>query len=162
MMTPEEFKQEVERIRPQLITTARRYLDDIQEAEDTVQDVLLRLWQMVDTLRLPLDSLAKILTRNLCIDKIRRRKPTVRIEQIDDKDEEPYSHELLEHTMQMVESLPDIQQTLIRLRHMEGMTMEEIAQLTGTSNEAVRKALSRARKALAKKVMETYKKNRYE
>jgi len=68
----------------------------------------------------------------------------------------------LEHTMQMVESLPDIQQTLIRLRHMEGMTMEEIAQLTGTSNEAVRKALSRARKALAKKVMETYKKNRYE
>ena len=144
-MTQEEFKQEVKRIRSHLVTTAQRYLHDADEAEDIVQDVLLQLWQMIDTLRIPFDSLAGILVRNRCIDKVRRQKPVVRMEQLVDVYEEDVDHDLLERTMRMVEALPDMQQTIIRLRHMEGMQMSEIAQLTG-------KALSRARKALAEKV----------
>jgi RNA polymerase sigma-70 factor (ECF subfamily) len=41
-----------------------------------------------------------------------------------------------------------MQQTIVRLRHMEGMEMRQIAELTGSSEVAVRKALSRARKAI--------------
>lgn len=151
-MTQEEFKQEVIRIRPHLIATAQRYLHDTDEAEDIVQDVLLCLWKMIDTLKIPFDSLAGILTRNRCIDKVRRQKPVVRMEQLADVYEEPTNHDLLERTMCMVETLPDMQQTIIRLRHMEGMEMKEIAQLTGSTEVAVRKALSRARKALAMRV----------
>lgn len=152
MMTQEEFKQQVVRIRPHLMIIAKRYLEDADEAEDTVQDVLLQLWQMIDTLRIPFDSLAGILVRNRCIDKVRRQKPVVRIEQLVDAYEEDVDHDLLERTMRMVETLPDMQQTIIRLRHMEGMRMSEIAQLTGSTEVAVRKTLSRARKALAEKV----------
>ena len=140
-MTQEEFKQEVKRIRSHLVTTAQRYLHDADEAEDIVQDVLLQLWQMIDTLRIPFDSLAGILVRNRCIDKLRRQKSVVRMEQLVDVYEEDVDHDLLERT-----------QTIIRLRHMEGMQMSEIAQLTGSTEVAVRKALSRARKALAEKV----------
>ena len=50
-MTQEEYKDEVRRIRPKLLSVARRYVGD-DDAEDTVQDVLLRLWQMLDELRL--------------------------------------------------------------------------------------------------------------
>ena len=75
-MTQEEFKEEAQRLRPRLKLTARRYLGD-DDAEDTVQDALLRLWQMVGELRQPLDALALRQTRNLCIDQVRRRKPTV-------------------------------------------------------------------------------------
>ena len=75
-MTQEEFKEEAQRLRPRLMLTARRYLGD-DDAEDTVQDALLRLWQMVGELRQPFDALALRLTRNLCIDQVRRRKPTV-------------------------------------------------------------------------------------
>lgn len=152
MMTQEEFKQEVKRIRSHLVTTAQRYLHDADEAEDIVQDVLLQLWQMIDTLRIPFDSLAGILVRNRCIDKLRRQKSVVRMEQLVDVYEEDVDHDLLERTMHMVETLPDMQQTIIRLRHMEGMQMSEIAQLTGSTEVAVRKALSRSRKALAMKV----------
>ena len=60
-MTQEDFKEEVQRLRPLLMLTARRYLGD-DDAEDTVQDALLRLWQMVGELRQPLDALALRMT----------------------------------------------------------------------------------------------------
>lgn len=151
MMTQEEFKQQVVRIRPHLMIIAKRYLEDADEAEDTVQDVLLQLWQMIDTLRIPFDSLAGILVRNRCIDKVRRQKSVVRMEQLTDVCEEDVDQDLLERTMRLVETLPDMQQTIIRLRHMEGMRMSEIAQLTGSTEVAVRKTLSRARKTLAER-----------
>jgi RNA polymerase sigma-70 factor (ECF subfamily) len=50
--------------------------------------------------------------------------------------------------MQMVEQLPDKQQTILRLRHMEGMEMADIAALLCTTETAVRKSLSRARQAV--------------
>ena len=58
-MTQEEYKEEARRLRPALLLKARQYLDE-DDAEDTVQDVLLRLWQMVDELRMPIDALALV------------------------------------------------------------------------------------------------------
>jgi RNA polymerase sigma-70 factor (ECF subfamily) len=45
-----------------------------------------------------------------------------------------------------------MQQTIVRMRHMEGMEMAEIAELIGTSEVAVRKSLSRARQSILKKM----------
>jgi RNA polymerase sigma-70 factor (ECF subfamily) len=56
-MTQEEFKEEAQRLRPRLMQLARRFLND-DDAEDTVQDALLRLWLMVGELRQPFDALA--------------------------------------------------------------------------------------------------------
>ena len=153
-MTQEEFKEEAQRLRPRLMLTARRYLGD-DDAEDTVQDALLRLWQMVGELRQPLDALALRLTRNLCIDQVRRRKPTVMLTDSDGTDETG-DDERIERMMAVVSTLPDLQQIVLRLRHLEGMEMNEIADLTGSSEVAIRKALSRARQAVRQKYMKQY------
>ena len=153
-MTQEEFKEEAQRLRPRLMLTARRYLGD-DDAEDTVQDALLRLWQMVGELRQPFDALALRLTRNLCIDQVRRRKPTVMLTDSDGTDETG-DDERIERMMAVVSTLPDLQQTILRLRHLEGMEMNEIADLTGSSEVAIRKALSRARQAVRQKYMKQY------
>ena len=134
--------------------TARRYLGD-DDAEDTVQDALLRLWQMVGELRQPLDALALRLTRNLCIDKVRRKKPTVMLSDsggTDDVDDD----ERIERMMTVISTLPDLQQTILRLRHLEGMEMNEIAGLIGSSEVAIRKSLSRARQAVRQKYQKQY------
>ena len=154
-MTQEEFKEEAQRLRPRLMLTARRYLGD-DDAEDTVQDALLRLWQMVGELRQPLDALALRLTRNLCIDKVRRRKPTVVLTDSGGTDQADGDDERIERMMAVVSTLPDLQQTILRLRHLEGMEMNEIADLTGSSEVAIRKALSRARQAVRQKYMKQY------
>ena len=154
-MTQEEFKEEAQRLRPRLMLTARRYLGD-DDAEDTVQDALLRLWQMVGELRQPFDALALRLTRNLCIDKVRRKKTTVTLTANGETDEADDDDERIERMMAVVSTLPDLQQTILRLRHLEGMKMNEIADLTGSSEVAIRKALSRARQAVRQKYMKQY------
>ena len=154
-MTQEEFKEEAQRLRPRLMLTARRYLGD-DDAEDTVQDALLRLWQMVGELRQPFDALALRLTRNLCIDQVRRRKPTVMLTDSGGTDQADGDDERIERMMAVVSTLPDLQQTILRLRHLEGMKMNEIADLTGSSEVAIRKALSRARQAVRQKYMKQY------
>ena len=154
-MTQEEFKDEAQRLRPRLMLTARRYLGD-DDAEDTVQDALLRLWQMVGELRQPFDALALRLTRNLCIDKVRRKKATVTLTANGETDEADGDDERIERMMAVVSTLPDLQQTILRLRHLEGMEMNEIADLIGSSEVAIRKALSRARQAVRQKYMKQY------
>ena len=154
-MTQEEFKEEAQRLRPRLMLTARRYLGD-DDAEDTVQDALLRLWQMVGELRQPFDALALRLTRNLCIDKVRRKRPTLTLTDSGETDQAENDDERIERMMAVVSTLPDLQQTVLRLRHLEGMEMNEIADLIGSSEVAIRKALSRARQAVRQKYMKQY------
>ncbi len=154
-MTQEEFKEEAQRLRPRLMLTARRYLGD-DDAEDTVQDALLRLWQMVGELRQPFDALALRLTRNLCIDKVRRKRPTLTLTYSGETGEADDNDERIERMMAVVSTLPDLQQTVLRLRHLEGMEMNEIADLIGSSEVAIRKALSRARQAVRQKYMKQY------
>lgn len=56
--------------------------------------------------------------------------------------------ERIERMMAIVGTLPPAQQIILRLRHIDGMSMADIARLTGGTEVAVRKALSRARMAV--------------
>lgn len=156
-MTQEEFKDEVGRLRPKLLGVARRYVGD-EDAEDVVQDVLLRLWQMLAELRLPIDALASVLTRNMAVSLL-RRQPRLQPDASMMADEaDAGDDERLARILSVIEGLPPLQQTILRLRHMEGMELRDIAALTGSSEVATRKALSRARQAVRLQYMKRYDK----
>lgn len=147
MITIAEYQKEALRMRPLLLVIARRYMGNDDDAEDVVQDILLRMWQMRYTLVMPTDRLAKVLVRNRCIDLLRQRHSQEA--QTDDMpQEEQGDDERMELMMRAIDALPEMQQTVLRLRHMEGMEMRDIAELIGTSEVAVRKTLSRARQTL--------------
>lgn len=146
-MTENEFKEEVKRIRPLMISIAVRYSGDDDMAEDIVQDILVKLWQLREQLHSPLNGFAGILVRNRCIDIIRRQPATVAAD--DGLVEECHvADERLERVMAIIDTLPTLQQTIIHMRHMQGMEMADIAEVTGSTEAAVRKTLSRARKAI--------------
>ena len=156
-MTQEEFKDEVGRLRPKLLGVARRYVGD-EDAEDVVQDVLLRLWQMLGELRLPIDALASVLTRNMAVSLLRRQpRPQSDASMMADE-ADAGDDERLARILSVIEGLPPLQQTILRLRHMEGMELRDIAALTGSSEVATRKALSRARQAVRLQYMKRYDK----
>ena len=146
-MTVDEYKEEVERNRPRMLSVARSYLKASEEAEDVVQDVLLKLWQLLDKLRIPMGPLALVLVKNRCVDCLRRLQTTIDLPE-NVAESEPACDERYGKVMRLVDKLPTMQQTIMRLRHMEGMEMCEIAALTGSNEAAVRKALSRARQAI--------------
>ena len=154
-MTQEEYKEETRRLRPRLLQTARRYISE-DDAEDTVQDVLMRLWQMVDTLRMPIDGLATVLVRNFCIDRLRLQRPLQVLTKECEQADETETDERIERVMTMIDTLPTMQQTILRLRHIEGMEMKEIAELTGSTEVAIRKTLSRARQTLKQQYQKRY------
>ena len=154
-MIKSEYEIAMQRLRPALLAEANRYLGDANDAEDMVQDAMMRLWQMCAQLQSPVDGLARVLVRNLCLDAIRRRKPRKDIESLPpvvSGNSETLEHERIERMMTIVENLPDVPQTILRLRHMEGMEMKDIARLLQMEEAAVRKALSRARQTVREKL----------
>ena len=60
-----------------------------------------------------------------------------------------------EAVIAIIDSLPTMQQTIMRLRHMEGMEISDIAKLTDSKEATVRKALSRARQAIKNTIFKT-------
>lgn len=157
-MTKEDFQREAEAMRPMLLQAAAGLLGSAADAEDAVQDALLKLWGMADTLRSPVAPLAKVLVRNLCVDRLRRHRQTVPLEltAVQAVPQEGTDGDAFAHVMKVIDTLPAAQQVVLRLRHIDGMPMDEIARLTGASEAAVRKQLSRARMAVRKHYLDTF------
>ncbi len=150
-MTTDTFMDEVKAMRPMLLSVARGILDSDEEAEDVVQDAMLRLWQLRDEPVRNVRGFARIVVRNLSLSKVRRKPQTVDIGQANltaDEDTETERNEQIDRMMALVDALPTMQQTVLRLRHMQDMTMADIASIIGTSEVAVRQSLSRARRSI--------------
>lgn len=146
-MSPTEFQTEAARLRPILMQTARRYFPyDEETAEDMVQDALLKLWTMCPQLHTPISGLATVLVRNLAIDHLRRQRPSALLADVSADMTENATNDAIDRMMAIVDTLPGLQQMLLRLRHMQGMEFKDIARLTGSTEAAIRQALSRARK----------------
>ncbi len=151
-MTESEYEKEATRLRPMLVGIGRKLLGDAEAAEDATQDVLLRLWQMADRLRVPVDALARIVMRNHCIQLLRKRTPTSPL--TGDYAEQPSdSDNRIEQMEEAIERLPALQQTILHMRHIQGMELKEMAVLLEMNEPALRKALSRARMAVRDKML---------
>ena len=106
-----------------MLATARRYFPSDSRAEDMVQDALLRLWEIKETLREPINGIANILVRNIAVDTLRREKPTVDIDgmEIGTPSNANDVHERYNKVMTIIDQMPQAQQTIIRLRLIDGM-----------------------------------------
>ncbi len=152
-MTTEEFQQQAEELRIQLVSIAHKYLGNTDEAEDIAQDAMVKLWLMREQLTLPIAGMASIVTRNLCIDALRKKHQTVDIAQLPDEADFSDDGEQIEQMLKVIDSLPSTQRTILRMRHLQGMEMREIALVLGSTEVAVRKTLSRARKVVRKRLI---------
>lgn len=154
-MSQEIFKAEILPMREKLFYLAQKFLVDGQDAEDAVQEVLLKLWHTRDNL-LNYDNVAAFATtvlKNHCLDRLKTKNRTESLDEshtIRAGTDNPYlelerksSEEMIRR---IIETLPSLQQAIIRMKDMEEYEVEEIAEITGTKPDAVRVNLSRARK----------------
>jgi len=160
-MSQERFKAEILPLRERLFHIAQKILVEEQEAEDAVQEVLLKLWRNCDTLD-NCDSpaaFATTVTKNHCLDRLKvknRQEPLDETHWARPGTDNPYllleQKNTAEILHKIIENLPQLQQAIIRMKDIEEYEVEEIAEITGTKIESVRMNLSRARK----KVREEY------
>jgi RNA polymerase sigma factor (sigma-70 family) len=160
-MSQERFKAEILPIRDKLFHIAHKLLPEEEDAEDAVQEVLLKLWNTRDSLGSydNVAAFATTVTKNHCLDKLRVKKRTDILDDthyLRESSDNPYLQLERSNTEEVlrkiIEQLPPLQQTIIRMKDMEEYEVEEIAEITGTKQDAIRVNLSRARK----KVREEY------
>lgn len=156
-MELETFQTAVLPLRGKLLQISLRLMEDGADAEDIVQEVLLRLWNIRSKLEAyhSVEALAVQVTKNLAIDRIRmRRRPEGEVEQLAlDSGAKNPAEQLEERDAaacirRLIDRLPPLQQTIVRMKDVEGYEIAEIAAITGTAPEAIRVNLSRARKKI--------------
>lgn len=156
-MTDEEFKSSAPTLRGELVGVAMRYVD-ADSANDIAQDTLLRLWEMRQTLRSDFGAFAKVVAKNLAVDALRRCRPIVKLEMAAEvENPAAENHERYTRVMAIIDTLPPVQQTIIRLRLTEEMDYNEISRLTGMKQAAIRQCVCRARAEILKQYSKTKK-----
>jgi len=158
-MDLQAFKQQILPIQNRLFRLATMFLRNREDAEDALQDVLMRLWsnrQQLNTYQ-SVEALAVQMTKNLCLDRLKshaRQKPVDKADlgSVATSQLSPYRQlelaDSADRMRQLIDQLPDVQKLVLHLRDVEEYSFEEIEQVTGLSINAIRVALSRARQRL--------------
>lgn len=165
-MTAEEFKISLLPLKNKLFRLAMRLLNNREEAEDTVQEVYLKIWKIRNDLNKykSVEALMMTITRNMCLDKLKSKSnkfATLNENMFIAKTDEPSSHSEQAGTVTMVKSmiqqLPEQQKTIMHLRDVEGYEYEEILKITGYDLNYIRVNLSRARKKIRESIVNIQK-----
>jgi RNA polymerase sigma factor (sigma-70 family) len=150
------FTQRVLPTQGRLFRLAKLFLRNREEAEDTLQEVLLKLWtnrQQLESYQ-SVEAFAVQMTRNLCLDKLKSKAKTTAgdtdWQDISTESSSPYQQTEIADSAalmrQLMNALPEQQKLILHLRDVEEYSFEEIQQVTGMTVNNIRVILSRARK----------------
>lgn len=156
-----DIKTDILPLKNTLYRLALRITLNSQEAEDVVQDVIIKLWNMRERLDEVenLEAFALKMTRNLSLDRER-----MRINQTEDIEGKEFSlaapsielqleqQEKIDIIRRIMEQLPEKLRTAMHLRDFEGLSYQEIAQTMGITEDQVKVCIFRARQAVKAKV----------
>lgn len=162
-MQIENFTSMVEPYKDKMYRVALRIVKDSFEAEDVVQEVMIKIWKNQDRFNeiQNQEAWCMTLTKNLAIDKTRSKHN--RVDGIKDgiviKDSAANPHRITEardtlsHVRKILEELPASQRMVIELRDIEEYSYQEIADETEMSLEQVKVLIHRGRKAMREKLL---------
>ncbi|MGC9151446.1 MAG: RNA polymerase sigma factor [Microbacter sp.] len=156
-MDLKQFEIKILPLKNNIYRLAKALLGNATNAEDAVQDIYLKLWTQRDQL----DQVENVkafclkIARNHCLDQWRIENKTD-FDILNDAhiatERSPYEQteqkDLVNQVKQQIANLPELQRTVIHLRDVEGMEFEEIAAITGLSENAIKVNLSRARQRI--------------
>ena len=140
-MTRTDFNDLIRQHSRNLYGIAFRILRSQEEAEDAVQEVFIKLWKQgskIDEYN-NINAVAVTMLKNFCIDQIRKKKHFIREDQenqyiLNIDNSSPYdlmekreTENILYH---IIDQLPDLYKDAIRLREIDGLSYEEIAEKT--------------------------------
>jgi RNA polymerase sigma-70 factor (ECF subfamily) len=164
---PDEFAEIVRRHQARVFAILHRYERDYQKVEDLAQETFVKAWRALDQFdgRAPFGHWLSRIAVRVALDHLRkekRRRNEIGLPELgegtlqwlrsgDDPGETGANpaREILDHAMR---ELSPAEQLVITLLELEGRSVKEICQLTGSSNVAVRVRAVRARKKLRRAV----------
>ncbi len=159
------FLQLVMPFKDKVFRLAKRLLISTDEAEDATQELYFKLWNQKEKLSQynNIEAYAMTMTKNYCLDQLKSKradnltlvysnfsKADSSLEKvIEFKDSVNKVHEI-------IEGLSNQQKLIIQLRDIEQYEFDEIAEITGLKETAIRVALSRARQTVREKLIKKH------
>ena len=157
-MTNQEFADIIDEVKDKMYRLALRVVHNPTEAEDVVQEVIIKVWDK----RVYFESIENkagwcmTLTRNLAIDKTRsKHRRTNHIDGYNNLSNNAPTPEdiletsdLLQKVKELYNKLPEIQRTVLHLRDIEEYSYDEISEITGYTSNQVKINIYRGRQAL--------------
>ena len=162
-----DFRTDVLPLKNELYRLALRITLNPAEAEDTVQDTMIKVWnrrEQWDEIE-SIEAFCLTICRNLALDKA--KKSEAQNIQLDDShdppdhsyasnpEEQTVQHDRIQLVRQLIDSLPEKQRSCIQLRDIEGKSYKEIAAVMDISEQQVKVNIFRARQAIRQKYLET-------
>lgn len=154
-MGEKEFESRAVELREKAIATCLSCGADVMQAEDVAQDVLLRLWQLRDTLDRyrSLEALVVVMARHNFA-SLRRNdnnvpimsvSPTQLKSQLITPDDSLISSQEVAWLNSAMQRLPSTQYAVLHMRQVQCLSYDEIACRLGIENSTARSLLSKAR-----------------
>lgn len=156
-MFRKSFESSARKLRPKLVSRMLAMTGNDADADDIAQETLLRLWMMRERLGnyKSIEALAMVIARNLAIDGMRAGRITLDIDDeavgntLADSGPAPDARIIAGETAasidEVLSQLAPGQEAVMRMKHIEGMEITEIARLIGSTENNVRVTLCRAR-----------------
>ena len=158
------FRNDILPLKDKLFRLALRITLDRAEAEDVVQDTMIRVWNKRDEWSQfeSVEAYCLIVAKNLAIDRS-QKKETQNVEITPEMEEEPDSnspYDQLVHDEKMniinrlVNELPEKQRLIMQLRDIEGESYKKNATLLNLTEEQVKVNHFRARQKVKQRYLE--------
>jgi RNA polymerase sigma-70 factor (ECF subfamily) len=135
---------------PRVFAYCKRFLSTKEEAEDVFQETFIKFHQSAAKERVMTNVPGYLLmiARNLCVNQLRREKKAVSYEDYmayDGEDTTNEKNELLDLIKMAIELLPDEYKEAFILREYDGLTYQEIVNITGVSLTTIKVRIHRAK-----------------
>lgn len=151
------FRNDVLPLKNELYRLALRITQNPAEAEDVVQDTMVKVWNRRDRWSAidSMEAFCLTICRNLALDRLKSKANQT--ENLDDSPEPMAAGNPFEQAQQrdrvgivrgIINSLPEKQRSCMQLRDVEGRSYKEIAAVMGISEEQVKVNIFRARQTV--------------
>ncbi len=157
-----KYRQWVREYQDQAWTVARYILKDAGEAEDATQEAFVKLWHNRDKIDPErVQSWLMKVTRNGCLDRLRRRRDNVEFdesymagEEVSGPMQDVATGQTREWLKRAIGSLKEPYRSLVVLRDVNQHSYEEVASMLELNLAQVKTYLHRARKQLREQLAE--------
>lgn len=153
------FRNDVLPLKDALYRLALRITLSHEEAQDIVQDTLIKVWDKRESWNEieSIEAFSITICRNLALDRIKKHdnlNDSLEERQTESPDtsstpfEDTLQQDRIELVRNLVNALPEKQRSCMQLRDFEGKPYKEIAKLLGISEEQVKVNIFRARQTV--------------
>lgn len=153
------FRNDILPLKNQLYRLALRITLNSAEAEDIVQETMIKVWNRRETWNEieNIEAFCFTVCRNLALDSLKQHEnqhqslddsPAEWLDNTPTPSEQAIRRDQLDLVRQIVNSLPEKQRSCIQLRDFEGKTYQDISRLLDISEEQVKVNIFRGRQAI--------------